>query len=151
DDPRDDVVVVQDSSARPMDRSAELTEPDLRALLHGCDVPDTQRRTVLRGDDGVLDVGDVPDLTDGPDVDLLQSGLDEASAAVHVVVRELLLDLAQVEAICDQLVRIDTDLILTGRTAETDDIDDIRYGLELLCDRPILERFELHDVVQGIR
>jgi hypothetical protein len=56
---------------------------------------DPQRRAVLGRDDGLLDVLGAVDQSDGAHVDLLQAFLDEASAGVHVVVGELLLDLAR--------------------------------------------------------
>ena len=93
-----------------MDGFAELAETNLRAFLDRRDVFDPHGGAVLARDDGSLDVSDCFHLTDGAHVDLLQSCLDEASAAVHVVVRELLFDLAQADAISDQLVRVDPHL-----------------------------------------
>ncbi len=52
-----------------------------------------------------LDVVHVLHQADGAHVDLLQARFDEAAAGVDVVVGELLLHLADAQAVGDQLVR----------------------------------------------
>ena len=66
------------------------------------------------------------------------------------MLRELLLDLADDEAVGDELVGVDADLIFAGCAAEAGDIDDAGDGLELLFELPILEGLELHVVVGGV-
>ena len=126
---------------------ADLAEADLGALRHGGDVFDAQRGAVLRLEDGVFDVVDVAVEADFADVDLLLALLDEAAAGVDVVVGELLLDLADGEAVGDELVGIDADLVLARDAAEAGDVDYAGDGLELLFELPVLERLELHAVV----
>ncbi len=69
---------------------------------------------------------------DFADVDLLLALLDEVAAGVDVVVGDLLLDLADGEAVGDELVGVDADLVLAGDAAEAGDVDDAGDGLELL-------------------
>ena len=52
-------------------------------------------------------------------IDLLRALLDEAAAGVHVVVRQLLLDLREAQPVGDQLVGIDANLIFARDAAET--------------------------------
>ena len=73
----------------------------------------------------------VVDQADLADVDLLLALLDEAAAGVDVVVGELLLHLADAEAVGDQLVGIDAHLVLARDAAEAGDIDDA--GTDLNC------------------
>src|SRR5262249_18259375 len=131
-DAGDHVVVVEDVPVEAMYRLPELTEPDLRSLVDGRDVPDAKSGAVLGGEHGSLNVVHRAHLTGGAKVDWWQSGFDEAPAAVDVVVRQLLLDLAQGEAIGDQPVRVDAHLIFAGRPAEARHADDVRHRLELL-------------------
>ena len=57
---------------------------------------------------------------------------DEAAAGIDVVVGELLLHLADAQAVGDQLVRIDAHLVLAHRAAEVGNVHDVGNGLELL-------------------
>ena len=70
--------------------------------------------------------------------------------ALVLLLASLLLDLADGEAVGDELVGIDADLVLAGDAAEAGDIDHAGDGLELLLELPVLERLELHAVVGGI-
>src|SRR5437660_90546 len=103
-------------------------------------IPNTQRGTALRRDDGVFDVVDVSDQADFTDVDLLQSRFDEAAACVDVVIDELLLDLSDIQPVSNQLVGIEPDLVFTCGTAESGDLDNVGYRLEVFFDHPLLER-----------
>src|SRR5262249_29210844 len=132
----DDIVVVKDVAVGAVNRLAELTEPDLGAFLNGGNVSDTERRAALGREDGPLNIGYRLHLADGSYVDFLQSGFDEAAAAVHVVVRQLLLNLAEREPVRDELVRIDADLILARRASEAGHSHDVGHGFELLLNRP---------------
>ena len=130
---------------------ADLAQPDLRPLRRPSrcrstrsGVPFLVLRTVCSMS---CDVGDEADRAH---VDLLQAGLDEAAAGVHVVVGELLLDLADAQAVGDQLVRIDAHLVFAGDAAEAGHVDDVGHRLELLLEHPVLERLQLHHVVRRI-
>src|SRR5262249_22277207 len=121
-----------------------MSQPDLRPLGYGSDFCDVDGGAVLRFDDNLADVARVPNQPDGADIDLLQARLNETAARVYIVVGELLLNLTDIEAVLSQLLRVDAHLILSGDTAEAHDVYDVGYGLELLFQSPILERFQLH-------
>ena len=104
----------------------------------------------LVSDHRVLDVVHVLDQTHFAHVDLLQAGFDEAAAGIGVVVGELLLHLADAEAVGDQLVGIDANLIFARGAAEAGHIHDVGNGLEVLLDHPVFERLQLHHVVRRI-
>ena len=84
---------------------ANLAEADLRPLDDRCDVFDAESRAVLGLQDGVLDVVDVAVKADFANIDLLLALLDEVAAGVDVVVGDLLLDLADGQAVGDEFVR----------------------------------------------
>ena len=75
---------------------------------------------------------------------------DEAAAAVGVVAGDLLLDLADGQAVGDQLLRIELDLVFLGRSAEAGNIHHAVHALEGLLQRPVFERLLLHHVVGGV-
>ena len=122
-----------------MNGSGELAEPDLRALRDDGDIFYAERSAVLGGDDCVFDVLDVRDQSHFPDIDLLQAGFDKAAARIRIVVCELLLDLGETEAVGDQLVGIDADLIFAGGPAEARNIDHIGHGFEVFLDNPVFQ------------
>src|SRR5208283_3602101 len=73
-----------------------------------------------------------------------------ASARVDVVVGKLLLNLGQAQAVGDEFVGIDANLVFAGGAAEAGNIDDIRHCLEVLFHDPVFNGFQLHGVVRGI-
>ena len=93
---------------------------------------------------------DTVDQSDGADVDLLQTLLDEASAGVDVVVGELLLDLGQAQAVGDEFVGVDANLIFAGGAAEAGNVDDVGHGFEILFDDPVFDGLQFHRVVGRI-
>ena len=95
DDALDGVVVVYDGAVGAVGGAADLAEADFGALLDGRDVADAEGGAVLGLDDGVFNVGDGVEEAEGLDVDLLGTLLNEAAAAVGVVVLDLLLDLGE--------------------------------------------------------
>ncbi len=74
----------------------------------------------------------------------------KAAAGVLIIVGELLLDLADGEAVCDELVGVDADLVLARGSSEAGDVDDAGDRFELLLELPVLEGLELHAVVGGV-
>ncbi len=150
DDAFDHVRVVHNLAVVSPQRLADLPESNARTLGHGADIFDAQRRAVLRFDDRVFDVLDVGNQADGAHVDLLQAGFDEAPAGIHVVIRQLLFDLPDGQAIGDQPARIDSDLIFPRDAAEADNIHHVGHGLELFFKRPVFERLQLHQVILRI-
>ncbi len=81
-----------------MSGAADLAEANLGSLRDGGDVLDLDGRAVLGLDDGVFDVLHAGEEAQRLHVDLLRALLDEAAAAVGVVVGDLLLDLADAQA-----------------------------------------------------
>ena len=58
----------------------------------------------------------------------------------------MLLHLANAQAIADQLIRIEPDLVFLGHAAEGGHVDDAGNILVLLGKNPVLERLLLHDI-----
>ena len=129
---------------------ADLAEAYLRPLDDGSNIFDTKSGAGLGLQNRVLDVFDVLEKTDLPNIYLLLSLLDEAAAGVGIVGGELLFDLADTEPIGDEFVGINPYLVLARDPAEAGDIDDSRDGLELLFERPVLQRLQFHVVVGGL-
>ena len=144
------VVVVDHHAVGAMDGLADLAQANLRPLRDHGDVLDAQRRAVLRFDDGLFDVADVPDQADGAHVDLLRALLDKTAAGIGVGVGQLLLDLRQAQAVGNQLVGIDADLIFARDAAEGRIVHHVRHGLHVFADHPVLQRLQFHHVVRGI-
>ena len=110
----------------------------------------SNRRAVLILEDRLRNVPRVAEQTDFADVDLLRAGLDKAAAGVDVVVGKRLFDLADAEAVGDQLVGIDRNLIFARNAPETRDIHHVGHGFQFLGDDPILQRFQFHEIVLRI-
>src|ERR1700761_1978256 len=149
-DALDHIVIVDHLAVLTMNGFTDLPQADLRSLHHRGNVLDLQRGSVGGLELGlfnILDVAVEPYLTN---VDLLLPLLNEAAAGIGVVVGQLLFHLADAQAIGDQFVGIDPDLVFAGHAPEAGDIHHAQDGLELLLQRPVLDRFELHVVVGGI-
>ncbi len=144
------VWIVHDLSVFAMNGSADLAKANLGTLRDGRDVLDLHGRAVRRFDDGVFNVLHAGKQARGLHIDLLRSLLDEAAAAVGIVGRDLLLDLPNAQAVRDQLLRIELDLVLLGGPAEARHIHHALHALERLFQRPVFERLLLHHVVGGI-
>ena len=140
DDAFDGVGIVDDCAVGAMSGSADLAEANLRALGDGGDVLDLDGRAVGVFDDGVLDVLHAGVEAQRLHIDLLRALLDKAAAAVGVVVGDLLLDLADGQAVGDELLGIEPDLVFLGRPAEAGNIDHASYALEGLLKSPVFER-----------
>src|ERR1017187_3380836 len=109
-----------------------------------------ERRAVLRQNHGILDIVNIPHQTHFPNIDLLQTGFDEASTSIGVVVGDLLLHLADAEAVGDQLVWVDANLVFARGSAETGNIHDVGNGLEILLHHPVFNGLQLHDVIRRV-
>ena len=77
-----------------------------------------QRRAVLGCNHGLLDIVNAIDQADGAHVNLLQTCFYETAARVRVVARKLLFHLTDAQAVGNQLVRIDPNLIFARGSAE---------------------------------
>jgi hypothetical protein len=146
----DHIAVVHESAVGPMNRLANLTQPDLGPLRDRGHIADAERRAILGLDHRLLDVPDAGHHAERPHIDLLQPLLDEAAAGIHVVAGELLLELPDVQAIGHQLVGINPHLVLAGGPSEAADIDHVGHRLELLLEHPVLEGLQFHQVVGRI-
>src|SRR5579871_2940698 len=146
-DALDDVVIVENFAIGAVDGFSDLAQTDSLALHDGGDIRNPEWCSVLRFEYGLTDVVDVAEESEGANVDLLQPGFDEAADGVDVVHLQGLLHLSEREAVGNEFVRIDADLIFARGSAEADDVDDIWNGFELLFERPVLESFELHQIV----
>src|SRR5580658_4038043 len=141
------VGVIDNRSIWPVCRFPDLAQADLGTLRHGSDVPDADGRSILCFHYRLLDVLHVRKKAHRLHIDLLRSLLDEAAAAVGVVVGDLVFDLPDAQPVRDELFGIKPDLVLLGRPAEARYIDDTLHAFEGFLQEPILERFLFHHVV----
>src|SRR5579871_365009 len=151
DNPRNYVIVVDDLAVFSMNRAGKLTEANFWTLRNGGDVFDSNRSAALGSDHGFLNIVDTIHKPYFADVDLLQAFLNEASASIGIVIRELLLDLGKTQAVRDQLVRVEANLVLPGRATEAGHVNYVGDGFQALLDGPVLDRFQIHSVIRGIR
>ena len=98
----------------------------------------------------MLDVVDVGEEANFAHVDLLLALLDEAAAGVDVVVGDGLFDLPDGEAVGDELVGVDADLVLASDAAEAGDVDDAGDASERFFELPVLELLSSMRVVGGV-
>src|ERR1039457_343539 len=145
-----DIVVIDDPAILVPDRPGKLSQAYLRTLCNHGDIANAERRAVLRQNHGILDIVNIPHQTHFPNIDLLQTGFDEASTSIGVVVGDLLLHLADAEAVGDQLVWVDANLVFARGSAETGNIHDVGNGLEILLHHPVFNRLQLHDVIRRV-
>src|SRR6266404_1569007 len=146
----DNVIVVDDPAVRAVNRVPDFAQTDFWSLRHLRNIANPQWCAALRLDDGLFYIVDTAKQPDGPHIDLLHTGFDETAAGIHIVVGQLLLHLRQIQTIRNQLVRIDANLIFPGYSSEADHVDYVRHRFELLCECPILERLQFHQVVLRI-
>ncbi len=100
------------------------SDPDLGHVADGDgDAP-------LGLEDDLRDVLDRADQPDAADDELLGVAVEDAAADVRVVVPDGLVDLADGQAVLEQPVRVDDDLVLLDVAAEGVDLADPRHGLE---------------------
>ena len=76
--------------------------------------------------------------------------LDEGAAGVDVIGPESGFDGRDVEAVGDEFVGVEGDLVLAGGAAEAGDVDNAGDCFELLLEGPVFNGFEGHRVVAGI-
>src|SRR5580692_9764170 len=146
-DPLDHVVVVDRCAVFAPPGFSYLPKADFGPLRYLGDVFHAKWGAGLRFQDSLFDVLNAGDQTQRANVYLLQAGLDETSTGIHVVVGQLLLDLADRQPIGDQPGGINAHLIFACGAAETHHIDDIRHRLELFFEGPVFQRFQFHQIV----
>src|ERR1700756_1028236 len=93
----------------------------------------------------------ITEQADLTDIDLLRALLDETSARIDVVACQLLFELAYADAIGNEFIWVHANLIFASNSSEARDTDNAGDGLELLFKGPVLDRFERHIVVFGVR
>ena len=128
----DVVVVVLAGDAKP-----RLVRRD-----DGCHIADDHRYARHLGQHGVADFierADQPDATDDRD---LRADVDRAAADVDVAVGQRLQHLRQRDAVGDELVDVDLQLIRLGLAAPAGDVDDARHRTEAALQHPILQGLE---------
>ncbi len=135
DHPRDDL-------ALPVTRDGALA--GLRPDDDVGDVPHVDGRAVDRLEHGPLDVGNVLQEPDSPQVDLLPAPDENAPARVRVPLLDRLDDLADRQVVLEELLRRDEDLVLLHLAAEAVDLVHAGDRLEERGDDPVLDRPEVH-------
>src|SRR5215469_6732242 len=114
------------------DRAGEPAQTDLFSLGDHRNILDPKWRAILCEDHTLFNVLDISHQSHDADIDLLKSSFDEAATRVGVVVGELLFDLVDAQSVGDQFVRVNPDLILSGRSAKACDVNNIWDCLEIL-------------------
>src|SRR5215469_8287073 len=125
-DTRNHIIIVDDFAVFAVKASGKLSQADFRPLGYDGNIFDVYRGAVLAENHRVCNVANVIHQPYSADIDLLQSHLNEASTGVGIVVGQLLFDLREIESISDQLVGVQTNLILAGGAAEAGNINYIR-------------------------
>ena len=133
-----------------MNGFGKLPQPNFRTLRNDRNILHPKRRAILGDDDRLCNVLGPVHQSDGAHVDLLQTFLYETAACVGIVVRELLLDLRQTQAVSDQFVWINAHLVFARGSAEAGNVDNIRHGFEILFDDPVFQGLQFHGVICGI-
>ena len=105
--------------SRGESRLRELAQPDLGALLTTAMSFTRSGVPFLRVDHRLFDVVNVLEQTDFADIHLLHPSSMKLPPRIGIVVGKLLLHLADVQSIGDQLVRIDAHLVFARRAAES--------------------------------
>jgi len=123
-----------------VNRLADQTETDLGTLGDHRHVVDPDWRAILRLQHCRLMSGTSFIRPNRANVESLLAVLDETAAGVHVVIGQRLLHLRQAQSVADQLIRVDLHLVFARDAAEAGDVDNVRNGLQLLHDHPIVER-----------
>src|SRR5579883_1654065 len=129
---------------------SHVTQPDLRPLSHFADIFYAKSRSCLRLQNRIFNVAGGREKPECSDVHLLKAHFHKAAAGIDVVVRKLLLDLTDAQAIGNELVRIHANLVLADGAAKVGDIDNIRNRLELLEQNEIFQGPQFHEVVPRI-
>ncbi len=106
---------------------------------------------IRRRQHGILDILHTAVKSECADVQLLRALFDEAAAGVHVVVGQLVLYLADAQAVGDELIRVDTHLIFARGAAEVAHVHNVRNLPEFLVQSPVFNAPQIHQVIRRIR
>ncbi len=122
-------------------------EPRFLADRDGRDVLDQNRIAAALRHHGVGEVVDRPDQPDAADHRRLRADVDGIAADIDVGIADGLQQLRQRQAVGDQLVEVDLQLVGLGLAAPAGDIDHARHGAEAALQNPVLQRLEVEHAV----
>jgi hypothetical protein len=121
-----------------------------RPVLDPRDVAQQDRNTGLaRSQDDVADVVEGFEVTARADHVLGLAQLDDRAAGFTIGPLQRARDLRQRQVEGDQLVRVDDDLELPDHATDARNLGHIRDGLQLVLEKPVLQRAKLGDVLRA--
>src|ERR1700681_3928799 len=122
-------------------------EPRLLANGHGRNVLDKNRIAAALRHHGVGEVVDRADQADAAHHGGLRSDVDGVAADIDVGIADGLQQLRQCQAVGDQLVEVDLQLIGLGLAAPAGDVDDAGHRAKTPLQHPVLQRFQVEHAV----
>src|SRR5579872_2734737 len=146
----DNVRLIDNDAVRSVIRSGHVSETNSRTPVHYGNVLHSDRRSIRRRQDRVLDILYIAEKSERADVQLLCALFYKTAARVHIIVGELALDLGNAQSVGDQLVRIDAYLILTCRPPEVAYVHDVSDFPEFLVQSPVFDAPQVHQVISRI-
>src|ERR1017187_9269204 len=127
-----------------------MTEADFRTLGYPGYIFYPKRGSCLSFYNCVLNVTDIAEEAERADIHLLQPHFNEAASRIDIVIRKLLFQLADAQAVGDELAGVDLHLILADRASKVGNIHDVRNRLEFFKECPVFDGPQLHQVVSRI-
>src|SRR5580658_9667603 len=147
----DYVGLIYNDAVRTMIGSGHAPQPNSGAPVDYSYVLDANWSPIRSRQHGVLDILHTAVKSECADVQLLQTLFDEAAAGVHVVDGQLVLNLADAQAVGDELIRVDAHLIFARCAAEIAYVHDVRNFPEFLVEGPVFDTPQIHQVIRRIR
>src|SRR6202167_5082057 len=147
----DDVGLIDNDAVRTMIGSGHVPQPNSGAPLDDRDVLYANWSPIRSCQHGVLDILYTAVKSERADVQLLQAFFDEAATGVHVVDGQLVLSLADAQAVGDELIGVDAHLIFARGAAEVAHVHDVRNFPEFLVQSPVFDAPQIHQVICRIR
>ena len=111
--------------------------------MNGADIFDIDRRAVDDFERNVLDVGDAFDVAASAHVILGRADLENFSAHIAVGHADFVHDVAERNAVGDEFVRIEIDLVLLDEAADRRDFGHAFDRFERVTQMPVLERAQV--------
>ena len=121
----------------------QRTGPEGIADLHLGHLADEDGHAVLRANHNLLDVADALDEPEAADHRPGAAGLDDVAADVAVAPHDGVHDGRERDAEGAQAIRVHIDLILPDRSPDARHLGHARHGVELIADKPVLERAQV--------
>ena len=122
-------------------------ETRLLADSDGGDVLDQHRIAVGLRDHGVGEVVDRADQADAAHHGRLRADIDGVAADIDVGIADRLEQLRQRQAVGDQLVEVDLELVGLALAAPAGDVDHAGHGTEAALENPVLDGLEVEHAV----